>query len=98
MKKIYEGNYSNKFYYYDNTNDNNKEYIPNINPPIFEDLNDFDEIFKRKQMRILDLCIFYIENRNFTLLKNELDFQNEIYNNSYDILIDEINLKKKKIK
>ena len=97
VKKIYEGNYSNKFYYYDNTNDNNKEYTPNINPPIFEDLNDFDEIFKRKQMRILDLCIFYIENRNFTLLKNELDFQNEIYNNSYDILIDEINLKKKKL-
>jgi hypothetical protein len=97
VKKIYEGNYSNKFYYYDNTNDNSKEYIPNINPPIFEDLNDFDEIFKRKQMRILDLCIFYIENRNFTLLKNELDFQNEIYNNTYDILIDEINLKKKKL-
>ena len=94
LKRIKE---DNKYIYYDDTNDNNNEYKKIINPPIFENIENFDEIFHWKQLRILDLCIYYNENRNFKTLLKELEFQNEIYNSSYNDIINELNLTQEKL-
>ena len=94
LKRIKE---DNKYIYYDDTNDNNNEYKTIINPPIFENIENFDEIFHWKQLRILDLCIYYNENRNFKTLLKELEFQNEIYNSSYNDIINELNLTQEKL-
>ena len=89
LKRIKE---DNKYIYYDDTNDNDNEYKPIINPPIFENVEHFNEILHWKQLRLLDLCIYYTENRNYKTLIQELEFQNEIYNSSYNDMINELNL------
>ena len=89
VKRIKE---DNKYIYYDDTNDNDNEYKPIINPPIFENVEHFNEILHWKQLRLLDLCIYYTENRNYKTLIQELEFQNEIYNSSYNDMINELNL------
>ena len=94
LKRIKE---DNKYIYYDDTNDNNNEYKPINNPPIFENIDNFEEILHWKQLRLLDLCIYYTENRNFKTLIRELEFQNEIYNSSYNDMINELNLTQEKL-
>ena len=94
LKRIKE---DNKYIYYDDTNDNDNEYKPIINPPIFENVEHFNEILHWKQLRLLDLCIYYTENRNFKTLIRELEFQNEIYNSSYNDMINELNLTQEKL-
>ena len=94
LKRIKE---DNKYIYYDDTNDNDNEYKPIINPPIFENVEHFNEILHWKQLRLLDLCIYYTENRNFKTLLKELEFQNEIYNSSYNDMINELNLTQEKL-
>ncbi len=94
VKRIKE---DNKYIYYDDTNDNDNEYKPIINPPIFENVEHFNEILHWKQLRLLDLCIYYTENRNFKTLIRELEFQNEIYNSSYNDMINELNLTQEKL-
>ena len=94
VKRIKE---DNKYIYYDDTNDNDNEYKPIINPPIFENVEHFNEILHWKQLRLLDLCIYYTENRNYKTLIQELEFQNEIYNSSYNDMINELNLTQEKL-
>ena len=94
LKRIKE---DNKYIYYDDTNDNNNEYKPINNPPIFENIDNFEEILHWKQLRLLDLCIYYTENRNYKTLIQELEFQNEIYNSSYNDMINELNLTQEKL-
>ena len=86
--------YNNSFNYYDDRNDNcNKNYIKIYNPEIFSNLNEYENCFKLRENRILNLLIKKLKtefdiphlNANLDEIKNSIKksflfFKNEFEN------------------